>query len=119
MPPEPIALGAYVRGYPTDPGAMDRYADLAGRWPALVHVFRNWADATRHFDPQLAEEVASHDAVLIITWQPPAGSIGAIADGGYDGYAREYARAVRAWGGPLLLRFAHEMNGEWIPWRAD
>jgi hypothetical protein len=119
MPPDPIALGAYVRGYPTDRAAMDRYADLVGRWPALVHIFRNWTDATRHFDPRLADEVASRDQALMVTWQPPAGSIGVIADGGYDDYARDYARAVRAWGGPLLLRFAHEMNGEWIPWRAD
>ena len=119
MPPHPIALGAYVRGYPTDRKALDRYAQVVGRWPALVHIFRNWTDATRDFDADLADRVTESGAALMISWQPPAGSIGAIASGEHDAYVRDYARAVRAWNGHLLLRFAHEMNGEWIPWRAD
>ncbi len=114
-----IALGAYVRGYPRDFAALDRYARLAGRWPAIVHIFRNWTDATRDFDPALADDVTSGGAALMISWQPPAGDLQRIADGETDAYVRSYARAVADWSGPLLLRFAHEMNGEWIPWRSS
>jgi Glycosyl hydrolase family 26 len=118
-PTAPVAIGAYVRGYPRDPSALDRYATMAGHWPAIVHVFRNWTDATRDFDPALADEVTTSGAALMISWQPPAGSLEAIAAGKHDAYVRDYARATRAWDGRLLLRFAHEMNGEWIPWLAD
>jgi hypothetical protein len=119
MPPARIALGAYVNGYPTDRQAMDRYAQLVGRWPAIVHVFRNWTDATGDFDPQLAAEVTAHDARLMISWQPPAGDLRLVADGEWDEYVTGYARAVAAVSVPLLVRFAHEMNGEWIPWRSS
>ena len=119
MDSAPIALGAYVRGYPARGDAMDAYAQLVGRWPAIIHVFRNWTDASRDFDPKLADKVASSGAALMITWQPPAASMADIAAGEQDAYVREYARTVRAWSGQLLLRVAHEMNGDWIPWRAD
>lgn len=119
MPPDPIVLGAYVRGYPTERSVLDRYAQLVGHWPALVHVFRNWTDVTRDFDPALADEVALAGSALMITWQPPRGSLAAIAAGDHDAYVRRYAGAIAAWGGRLLLRFAHEMNGEWIPWRSE
>jgi hypothetical protein len=85
----------------------------------MVHVFRNWTDATREFDRSLAEQVRTGGSTLMVSWQPPAGSIADIAAGQHDAYARAYARALRAWGGGLLLRFAHEMNGEWIPWRDE
>jgi beta-mannanase len=114
-----VAMGAYVRGYPRDPAALERYADLVGRWPAIVHVFRNWTDDTRDFDASLADQVTNSGAALMISWQPPAGDLRPIADGLADDYVRSYARAVAAWGGPLLIRFGHEMNGQWIPWRSS
>ena len=29
---------------------------------------------------------------------------------------RQRAEALRRFGGPIFLRFAHEMNGDWYPW---
>jgi beta-mannanase len=55
----------------------------------------------------------------MISWQPPAGDLRLVADGEWDEYVTGYARAVAAVSVPLLLRFAHEMNGEWIPWRSS
>ncbi|HEX6138880.1 MAG TPA: glycosyl hydrolase [Candidatus Limnocylindria bacterium] len=111
----PIALGAYVEGFPADDAALDRYARLVGDSPAILHVFRNWTDATRDFDPALARRVAAGGATPMISWQPWDG-LGPIVAGEGDDYARAYASGIAAWGGRLLLRFAHEMNGEWIAW---
>jgi hypothetical protein len=33
----------------------------------------------------------------------------------YDA-TEKYAQAVGAWGKPVFIRFAHEMNGTWYPW---
>jgi beta-mannanase len=62
----------------------------------------------------------------MITWEPwdpangsalqPLYSLARLADGTYDAYIARWAAQVKAWGGPLRLRFAHEMNGNWYPW---
>jgi beta-mannanase len=39
-----------------------------------------------------------------------------IAAGNKDGYIRSFAQAAAAWGQPVLLRMAHEMNADWFPW---
>jgi len=116
---EGIALGVWVRGFPNGPDAMDRYRRLTGHAPAIVHLFRNWTDATGTFDPALADAITSQGATPMISWQPPARDLGAVARGEHDDYVHAYAEAVAEWGGRLLLRPAHEMNGEWIPWRSD
>lgn len=43
----------------------------------------------------------------------------AIAEGRWDPYLRMFARAVAAHPGPVVLRYAHEMNGYWYPWHHD
>ena len=40
----------------------------------------------------------------------------AVASGRYDAYLRSYANAVRAYGHPIVIGFAAEMNGDWDPW---
>jgi glycosyl hydrolase family 26 len=52
----------------------------------------------------------------MITWEPYEQSLSGIASGTYDSYLRESATLAKNWGGPLMIRFAHEMNGTWYPW---
>jgi endoglucanase len=39
-----------------------------------------------------------------------------IIDGLYDTYLTSWAEGMRNFGKPVLLRFGHEMNGDWYPW---
>jgi hypothetical protein len=39
-----------------------------------------------------------------------------ILAGNFDGYVSSWVSAARAYGKPIYLRFAHEMNGNWHPW---
>lgn len=54
------------------------------------------------------------------SWRPsvdqPGFSCAAISSGVHDALIREWARAARADGRPILLRFAPEQNGDWRPW---
>lgn len=65
------------------------------------------------------EAITALGAVPMVSWQPPAGDLSAVARGEHDAHARAWAAAAAKWGGRLLLRFAHEMNGTWIPWRSE
>jgi mannan endo-1,4-beta-mannosidase len=39
-----------------------------------------------------------------------------IAAGAFDSYIRSYAEQVKQFGGPVMLRPFHEMDGNWYPW---
>jgi beta-mannanase len=39
-----------------------------------------------------------------------------IPTGRHDAYIREFVRELKNYPGQVMLRFAHEMNGDWYPW---
>ncbi|MGI8826015.1 MAG: glycoside hydrolase family 26 protein [Chloroflexota bacterium] len=125
----PLMLGAFVNDTAgnmvfdetaSDPSSLNRYASLVGRMPAIVMWYQGWGN--NHFQTTMAAAVTARHAIPMITWQPAvdanqsAYSCKAVASGKYDAYMRAWAQAAAAWGHPFLLRFGHEMNGNWYPW---
>jgi beta-mannanase len=69
--------------------------------------------------------VAARGATSLLTWEPwtwggglnqTAYQSATIASGTYDAYIRSWGTALAAWGKPVMLRYGHEMNGNWYPW---
>jgi beta-mannanase len=113
LPAATCAIGAYVNG-------MDNLAAFQtqiGQKLAVVLWYVHWQEPFPQSDADL---VAANESVPLITWEPwitdPAGTLEAIAAGSYESYVREFFQAAKDWGKPLLLRFGHEMNGNWYPW---
>ncbi|SDM78133.1 Glycosyl hydrolase family 26 [Nocardioides szechwanensis] len=114
---------------PDVPGTMaplQQLSDALGRRPTQVMWYVAWASGTG-FPSTQAAAVASFGATPVITWEPwdpargvdqPAYSLDAITAGSHDAYVTTWARQIRAYGKPVTLRFAHEMNGSWYPWAA-
>jgi hypothetical protein len=114
-----IAMGMFTRGAPERPAAIDAYARKSGSDPAIVASYRYWSD--RAFVSEDLNTVDDRGAVPLVTWEPwradgSGYSLRKIASGHFDRYVRRSARAAARWGRPILLRFAHEMNGDWVPW---
>jgi hypothetical protein len=68
------------------------------------------------FQTGFAAAAAQHGAVPVVQIDPTDVSLTAIADGRYDAYLTSYAQAVRAYHGPVILSFGHEMNAPWYSW---
>jgi hypothetical protein len=105
-----------------DPDATDAVTAAAGRHPTILEYFQNW---DQDFDPADVESSYAQGALPLLTWQPDGGSTEAdqpdyslrrIASGDFDAYVIEFATAVKDQRRPVILRFAHEMNGTWYPW---
>jgi hypothetical protein len=103
---------------------LDAYAGSAGKRPAVVMDYRDWAH-TPDFPADFANLVVGRGSTPMLTWEPwdysaganqPAYRLSAITAGRHDALIRRWAGGIKAWGRPLLLRFAHEMNGTWYPW---
>jgi Glycosyl hydrolase family 26 len=102
---------------------IDRVARLSGAHPTMIEYFVKW---TEPFRPGAVSLCYSQDALPVLSWEPwagpepgldqPAYSLARIAAGRDDAYIARFARAIRAQRWPVVLRFAHEMNGNWYPW---
>ena len=129
----------------TDLAAINDYKASTGAKPALWTVWSDWGSrggrancvkgvGTCAFPTELARGIGSRGVTPFIWWQPtdPAvdrsnpcmepvarsayASYPQIAKGKHDKYIRDWAKAAKAYGKPVVVRFAHEMNGTWFPW---
>lgn len=123
MAQQRVGLGAYVSGSEEEPVLLDRYGSEVGQAPLIAGSYRDWTAPL--VEPAWLDAVWNRGAIPMITWEPRSWDdpsrrfpLQAIAEGAYDGYLRESARAAAAWGNPIFVRFAHEMNGSWYPWGA-
>ncbi|HEY2771475.1 MAG TPA: VTT domain-containing protein [Solirubrobacteraceae bacterium] len=105
-----VALGVNTDGAPT--AGLDQFTALAGIKPKIDMWYQGW-DAPLLY-PSQVRAVASLGVVPMITWDPTFHGKGIplldIAEGKLDSYVRTSAEAARAWGQPIYIRFAHEMN---------
>ncbi|BCM89850.1 endoglucanase H [Abditibacteriota bacterium] len=122
----PIALGAYYfsngRCAPGDADAVSAFKAQTGRNPAVWMIYQSWM-GWNEFPSAQAKRARALGSTLMVTWEPWAGNNDSrnwncqdVVAGRYDGLIRSYARAVKFAGVPVMIRFAHEMNGDWYPW---
>ncbi len=135
--PPQVLYGVYDGGFPNSFDTFTRLEErLDYRFP-LVSFYAAWGDkAEQQFPLRMVETIHRMGSVPIITWEPwvvdfdPAirtnlppleereyASLRSIAKGEYDFYVVRWARAAAAYGKPIFLRFAHEMNDPYrYPW---
>jgi hypothetical protein len=106
-------LGVYEPGVPRRYDRVARFAAVAGRQPNLLLYYSSWGQP---FDIGFADEALAHGAVPVVQLDPGHTGLSAIAAGGSDAYLRAFAAQVRAFGRPVVIGFAREMNGGWYPW---
>ena len=118
-PENKVALGVSVSD-PGRPPDLDNYVAAVGQKPAIVMWFQSF-DEPLYYNNQMPV-VESLGAIPMITWDPAHGGVGVplrdIAAGAENTYLKQAAAAAVAWGKPMFIRFAHEMNLSDNPWGA-
>jgi hypothetical protein len=116
-------FGLSTRQAPWSQKELDRVARLAGTRPTILEYFVKW---TEEFRPEAVVLCYGQDALPVLSWEPWAGpkrgldqtqyALARITAGKFDPYITRTAKAIRRQRWPVVLRFAHEMNGHWYPW---
>lgn len=99
---------------------------------AIVGYYQAWGVKENNFDVHFAANIDKNGSIPMITWEPwrPVSGydrseglvdqkeyrLANIIKGDFDSYITDYAKAIRMYGKPVMIRFAHEMNGSWYPW---
>ena len=132
---QPIALGISAPDS-TNPAVLDLSLASVGQPPALWTIWSTWGDraglerctkghGTCAFPTDTARALVARGITPMILWQPtdPANPsagrferLRSISRGRHDRYIRAWAKAAATVDGPVIVRFAHEMNGTWFPW---
>ena len=94
--------------------AGSRDEALAGRVGKPLAVVYDYGKYGDDFPSGWARELRESGIAPQIAWEPA--DLRQVLD---DDYLREWAREAARCGGPIFLRFASEMNGDWTPYHGD
>lgn len=113
--------GAFLADRPSA-ASIDGFQKDYGKKPFFVLTFLDWG---KYPDEGVVRDIDSRGCVPVVTWEPwdaarkTAIDYDALLAGRDDEYIRGFAMKLKAFGKPVFLRFAHEMNGDWYPWSAQ
>ncbi|SHN29183.1 Beta-mannanase [Actinacidiphila paucisporea] len=132
--PDGIYYGAATKLAPYDAREVEQLTtDAGGIRPTMASYFLSW---NQKFNPASITAAYAHGTLPVLTWEPwqggsmnpkpdeilksnidqPAYRLANITAGRFDTYITQTAEAIAAAKWPVVLRFAHEMNGVWYPW---
>ena len=128
-PKDKVYWGAFRLGAPYKTTLETSLEQEVGRRPAVLMWYQEWAGQP-DFPVDEAAWLFDRGIVPMVTWEPwkpptvfgtivndqPRFSLTRIADGAWDAYITRYARQIKRYGGPVMLRPMHEMDGFWYPW---
>ena len=120
----PSSAALFTLGwYPADSASFDAgIIDALPVKPQVVNYYSGWDEP---FNASFAQAAYADGIQTFVEMEPwncyscDGDSVPAMTDiaaGGYDGYLTGFGQAIKAFGHPVLVTFAHEMNGGWYPW---
>jgi len=130
LPPDNgIYLGAFPDMGSTEDSVsyarLKAFENLTGKKPAWVYFSDNWFNGIK-FPKQKTEIIRDYGSVPFIRLMSrknfhennsdPFYSLYKIIDGVFDEELTAYAYDAKKFGGPLMIEFGTEMNGDWFPW---
>jgi len=132
-----VGLGFYLDDVPYDEfRSVYQFERMIQHKMEYVLWFHAWGNSDRAFPTHSVWLAWKMGLTPVLTWEPwtrnfddptaiqPEYSLASIAEGQHDTYIRQWARAAKASGVPIILRFAHEQSTEpgtrpWYPWQGD
>jgi len=102
---------------------FNRFKTSVGRAPATWTLHRIWTAQNNRLDVAELRALKRAGSTPFVWWMPANPDNGAffaysrILRGEFDDYITAFARDAKSFGGRMIIRFAHEMDGDWFPWR--
>lgn len=111
-------LGLFLAGKKENANP-DPVKDIYGKNHAIYLTYttygKKYPETNSYFPIKFAQAAKRNGSGIQIGFEPMKG-LDQVVD---DQYIRQFAREAKASGVPVFLRFAGEMNGEWVPWSGN
>src|SRR5919204_1171304 len=104
---------------------IESFETMVGKHQAIIASSSYWGE--QNFPTANLNVIWRHGSVPLVFWSPwdrpyaqnrgpDRFSLSAIIAGTWDSYIDRWADAAKAFGKPMIVVFANEMNGDWFPW---
>lgn len=123
-PRKTVQLGIVIDDYVSG-SAVAELEKITGKKFATVSIFKQFGGGNSNLSQGDLSYIKNSGKKLLLAWEPwdpQAGNhqsrdyLQEINSGAQDGYLDQFATAVKNYGGQVIIRFGHEMNGNWYPW---
>ncbi len=106
-------LGVAYDGAGRTDKPLKTFEKQIGKRPNLVPLYADFDD---EYPVDKVRSLWSSGVLPMIVWEPYKSSLQDIGAGVRDRHITRFAVTARDLGIPIVLNFAHEMNGGWYPW---
>jgi beta-mannanase len=104
---------------------IEGFETMVGKHQAIIASSSYWGE--QDFPTRNLTVIWQHHSLPLVFWSPwdrpyeqntgpDRFSLTAILAGKWDKYIDDWANAAKAFGKPMIVVFANEMNGDWFPW---
>lgn len=106
-------IGFSTPGLPKDMSSLATLESKTGIHPGIVSWYTGLGT---DFNVTMAATASSNGMLPLVDMDSDTIPLADIVAGKYDGFFRNYAYAVKKYGGPVAVDFDHEFNGPWWRW---
>lgn len=120
------SFGIAVADYTNKSKELDSLNNLLNKKVSTVSIFKQFGNP---YNDNLSggdlTYIKANNLKLQIAWEPwnpdeglnqSTDYLGEIPSGVHDEYIKSFAKSVANLKSPVVIRFGHEMNGNWYPW---
>jgi hypothetical protein len=86
----------------------------------IINIYLAWKD---NLPKEITKKIKQNNSICMITWEPylkENKDLSILKDiystNKYDALIRNFAKSINEYDHPVLLRWGHEMNGNWYSW---
>ncbi|MGV8895699.1 MAG: glycoside hydrolase family 26 protein [Rhodoglobus sp.] len=121
----PLEWGVYVADQGNPSSDLDTVTSMAGDSPDYVMRFAAVGEPVPIGTLDAISSSGRMPVLSLEPWDPSAGPdqpewrLETIVGGQHDDDLGRWATELADFGQPVVLRFAHEMNGSWYPWSVE
>lgn len=124
--PSQIKFGVVIDDYTNHSGGINEVEQQLGKTLSHISFFKHFGlSYNNSFTVEDLAYVKSRNIKVILAWEPwnPEQGLNQsidylkeIPEGKHDSYLKSFAASIKQYSNPIIIRFAHEMNGDWYPW---